>query len=188
MFVKGTGGRVTVTGLKNLPDKKVASICVIGNHQGFLDIPLLTWKLPFPAGFVAKRSLAYVPLFNLLMFALRCVLLDRKSRKSSVKAIEKGVSSIKKGYPMIIFPEGTRSKSSIVGKFKRGSLKLATRAEAVIVPVTINGTYKSFEEFSRVRSAHITLQIHPPVNTAGMTISDKEGLAERLFTTISASL
>ena len=138
-IVTSLGGRVTVIGKENIPlDER--RICFVSNHQSYADIPLLVSYIPILAGFVAKQELTRIPILNSWMKALGCVFIDRSSARSSIKAIFDGVASIKAGHPLFIFPEGTRSKSREFGEFKAGSLKLATRAKAIIIPITIDGT------------------------------------------------
>jgi 1-acyl-sn-glycerol-3-phosphate acyltransferase len=76
---------------------------------------------------------------------------------------------------MFIFPEGTRSKTGALGAFKSGSLKLATRAKAIIVPITIDGTRKALEAKVGVRPVTVFLSVAPPVITEGL---DEQGLKE----------
>lgn len=169
------GVTVSVSGKEYFKGLKGKPLCVISNHQGIIDIPVIIGWIPFPCGFVAKQELAYLPPFFVQMWYLRCVLINRKSPRSSVKAIERGVRSIKNGYPMLIFPEGTRSKGPQMNSFKQGSLKLALRSEAVILPITVNGTYKALEETGKARSAHVRIVVHEPFETGSMT---KEGLKD----------
>ncbi|MBN1648383.1 MAG: 1-acyl-sn-glycerol-3-phosphate acyltransferase [Spirochaetales bacterium] len=188
MLVIGTGSRVSVTGKENLPASDDIPICVISNHQSFFDIPLLTWKIPFPVGFVAKRSLGQIPVLNLWLWALHCVMIDRKSPRSSVRAIEKAVDSIKAGYAMLIFPEGTRSRGKPQREFKKGSFKLPLRAGALIVPVTVDGVYNLFEYHGGIRPGKISMHIHKPIDVAALSDKEKDGLAERLQKLICADI
>jgi 1-acyl-sn-glycerol-3-phosphate acyltransferase len=75
-----------------------------------------------------------------------------------------------------------------MGTFKAGSLKLATKSEAQIVPLTINGTYRMFEETMRFKPSDITLTIHPPVKTAGMSADEQNELPDKIQTIIKSAL
>ena len=185
-LIKATGSKVNIQGKENLPDSDQKAICIISNHQSFFDIPLLTMSFPFPVGFIAKKSLGRIIFLKIWMMALHCVLIDRKSPKSSIRAIEKGVLSIKKGRPMLIFPEGTRSKSSVVGKFKKGALKLATRSDACIIPVSIDYVYKLFEETGKIKKHEVKVFIHPPIYTNRLSEDEKDQLADRLQAVIES--
>ena len=76
---------------------------------------------------------------------------------------------------MVIFPEGTRGKRGRVGEFKKGSLKLATRAKALIVPVTIEGANKGFEDERRFKPCKVRVVFGKPINPSELS---KEELVE----------
>ena len=89
---------------------------------------------------------------------------------------------------MIIFPEGTRSKSDTMGIFKNGSIKLATRAEATIVPVTISGSWHAWEENLRIEPADIKFTVHEAVPTKDLSAEERKSLGNRLSEVIKGSL
>lgn len=185
LVVLGTGARVTVRGIEHFPPKSERSrLCLVGNHQSYFDIPLIVGFLPGTAGFVAKKELFRVPLLNLWMMAMGCIGLDRSSPRSAVKAIEMGIKSIRSGRPIVIFPEGTRSRGPRVNQFKPGSLKLATRSGALIVPVSIEGTADLFEAKGKVSPARVTLTVHPSVDTSALGEEERKALAGTLEETI----
>lgn len=98
------------------------------------------------------------------MKELQCVFIDRSNRRAAIKVIEDGVNSLKRGQSMVIFPEGTRSKGGPIVPFKSGSLRLGTRAEVPIVPVTINGTYLMLEaNDGKMKQADVSLTIGKPL-------------------------
>ena len=175
-------GREYTAGLRNKP------LCIVGNHQGMADIPVLVYILPFSVGFIAKRSLLYFPWVGIMMWALRCVPIDRTSPRSAVKAIEKGVENIKKGFPMLVFPEGTRSRGGSMQEFKKGSLKLATRSGATILPVTLNGTYHLLEEKGRLNPSKVSVTFHPPIQTAQMGKEELSSLHSRVEEVIRSGI
>ena len=132
------GMHFVVKGRENLPstDQK---ICYIANHQSMLDIPAIVSLRRYP-GIIGKVELKKVPLLNILMYLMKCVYIDRGSMKESMKAIIKGTEQLKAGQPMMIFPEGTRSKTYEIAEFKAGSFRMAKKADAVICPICIQNT------------------------------------------------
>lgn len=168
-----TGAEVEVVGLENIPSDR--SVVYIGNHQGLMDIPLLLGYIPYQKAFIAKIEILKVPMISDWMKLMKCVFLARKNPRQSVEAMHQGMENVKKGYSMVIFPEGTRSKGGPVKEFKPGSFKLAFQSGADIVPVTIDGTWKIYEEHKRIKPAKIKLTIHPVVKTEGLS---KEELRE----------
>lgn len=181
------GGRVKVRGLEHLP--KESNICFISNHQGVFDIPIIMGYVPKPLFFIAKKELMFIPILGFWIAVSRCIFIDRKNKRQSVQAIQKGVDQIKQGYPTVIFPEGTRSQSDTMGEFKSGSLKLALRSNARIVPLTTNGSYKIREEKKGIiASADITLTIHPVIDVSTLAEEEKKDLAGRLWKIVNSGL
>jgi 1-acyl-sn-glycerol-3-phosphate acyltransferase len=168
------GVRVKVSGAHHIPAEG-SSVCFVSNHQSALDIPAVLAALAIWPGFITKAELKKVPILNVWIRAMNCVYIDRNSPRSAIGAILSGVEHIRRGIPMFIFPEGTRSKTGALGAFKSGSLKLATRAKAIIVPITIDGTRKALEAKVGVRPVTVFLSVAPPVITEGL---DEQGLKE----------
>lgn len=170
--VTGKTTTVEVTGEENIPQD--TAVVFIGNHQGYFDIPLLLGYVNKPKAFVSKIEVLKVPILSSWMRYMQCTFLDRKNPRQSVKAMSEAVANVKKGYSLVIFPEGTRSKGGPVKEFKPGSFKLAFKSGVPIVPVTIDGTWKLFEEKKKLQPASIKLTIHPAISTANLS---KEELA-----------
>ena len=88
---------------------------------------------------------------------------------------------------MVIFPEGTRSKGKPIEEFKAGSFKLATKSKCIVVPVTINGTYKLLEETNKIKAADVELVIHKPIDTAALTSEEQEALPTTVYNIVKSS-
>ncbi len=180
------GCKVHVSGLENLPDHR--KLIFIGNHQGFADIPFLMSTLPVPIGFIAKKQIGRWPVIGPWAKALHCIFIDRHNFRAAMRDIEKGIQEAEHGYPKVIFPEGTRSRSSKMASFKPGSILMAAKAGLTIVPVTIDGTYKAFEQKGRVVPSDLYLTIHKPIETASMSEDEKKELSTSLWNTIAGAL
>ncbi len=186
-IIRAAGANVEVSGLENIP--KQNTICFIANHQGGFDIPLIMGYIPKTIGFIAKKELLYMPILGLWMKVIHCIFINRSKRRESVKVIQKGVEQIKQGFPMVIFPEGTRSRGNAMGQFKNGSLKLAIRSNALIVPITIDGSYRMREERGGlIAPASVKLIVHPVIDVAVLSDEEKKVLAPRLWEIINSGL
>jgi 1-acyl-sn-glycerol-3-phosphate acyltransferase len=136
----------------------------MGNHQSIFDIMLVLGYIDKPLAFIAKKELAKYPLVSHWMRYIGSIFLDRSDARQAVRVFQEAVDRVKRGWSMVIFPEGTRSRSMTMAAFKKGSMKLPMRAGAAIVPVSINGTYKIFEgNGMRIGSAAITMVIAEPI-------------------------
>ncbi len=185
--VKMSGATVKVEGQENVP--KEGAVVFVSNHQGNFDIPLLLGYIDKPKGYIAKSETEKMPLISAWMKHLNCVFMDRSSPRKSSQAIIEGIDILKDGHSLVIFPEGTRSKSNKMGEFKPGSFKLATKAKVPIVPVTIKGSYKIMEQNdNKIKPAQVELYIHPPIETANLSKEEEAELPDKVKEIISKSL
>jgi len=156
-----TGSKVKVSGIANIPPGPVV---VMGNHQSYFDIMLMLGYVEKPLSFIAKKELIKVPLISPWMTHLGCLFLDRRDVRQASQIFQLAVKKVQGGWSMVIFPEGTRSRSNELGEFKKGSMKLPIRANVPIVPVSIDGTFKIFEgNGNRIGPAKVVLNIFPPI-------------------------
>lgn len=152
LMLRLTGSKVTVTGKEHIP--AVAPFVIISNHQGYMDIPLLMRVFPYPLSFVAKKELLKVPIINLWLLALDCIMIERSRALQSYKRLATRLKK-GKGNPVLLFPEGTRSRGPVEGKFKKGGLKLVEDSGVPWIFVSIEDSYKIWEESGRIKPARI---------------------------------
>ena len=167
--------RLEVKGRENIPEQD--GYVIISNHQGYLDI--LAIILAFSGhqtGFIAKAELQKIPYIGRWIGLIRGLFMVRGNARESLKVMKDGAELVKQGYNLTIFPEGTRSRSDEMGPFKPGSFKLATKAKAPVVPVTIHGSYRFFEIDKSIHKG-ITIQvvISPVIETKDL---DRKKTAE----------
>jgi 1-acyl-sn-glycerol-3-phosphate acyltransferase len=187
MMIKFTGCQVTVTGRENIPLK--GGVCFVSNHGSIFDIVLHLAYDGRPIGFVAKKELIYIPLLNMWISLLGGLFIDRKNIRKAVRTINKGIARIKAGGAMIIFPEGRRSRGQGLLPFRSGALKLATQAEAPIVPVAITGSYDVFERRYRLQPGPVHVRFGDPISTAGLPPEDrKKKLADQVYGVIKEAM
>lgn len=185
--IKRSGTTVEIIGKENLPTDQ--AVVYISNHQGNFDIPLLASSFNQLAGFVSKVEAKKIPFVADWMEKIHCVFLDRSDLKSAATAIFDGIKIVKEGHSLVIFPEGTRSKGDQIGEFKPASFKLATKSGAPIVPITIDGSYKIMEQNnSKIKPAHVTITVHPPVLTQNLSRAEMNALPEQIVKTIASAL
>ena len=182
-----TGCSLVVTGRENIPKK--GAVCFVSNHVGLFDIILALANIGRPFGFVAKKELLSLPFFNMWIYMLGGLFIDRKNIRKAIKTINLGISKIQKGSSMLIFPEGTRSKGHGLLPFRSGAVKLATNSLAPIVPIAIAGSYEVFEKDYRVHAAPVRMVFCPLIDTASMSPDDRRHkLADQVRSIIEAEL
>ena len=126
---------------------------------------MLMGNFPKDIGFVAKKEMETWPVINIWMKRIQCVFLDRNNPREGIKSMKEAVEKIKNGYSVVIFPEGTRSKTGEIGEFKKGSFKLASDAKVKIIPVTIKGTIDVLgKDKAKISKGNIKVYIDEPVD------------------------
>lgn len=178
---------VNVSGRENIPfNTPCVFIC---NHQGYADIVVMFMAVKGKQiGFIAKDSLKNVPYFGKWISAIRGVFIKRGNSREALKSIQAGAETLKNGFSLVIFPEGTRSHGKAPARFKAGSFKLATKAKVPIVPVTINGSHHMFEDRGIITGgATIDVVIHAPIDTASLDRHQIANITHEVENTIRAT-
>ena len=175
--------KIEVINPENIPEQDG---CVyIANHQGYADILALIIAMDGrQIGFMAKEELKKVPYIGKWITLIRGLFIKRGDAREALKSMKEGIELVKQGYNLAIFPEGTRSRGPKMGKFKAGSFKLATKAKAPIVPVSIQGSYKCFEEKGYAQPAEIKVMFHPPIETKDLSRQDIMDMEKSVPSTI----
>ena len=158
------GLKCDIRGEENLPE---GAVLYVPNHQSMWDVAAMLCYFGGMKGFIAKEETRKIPIAHLWLENLRCVYINRDSLKDSLKAINEAQKNLEDGYPMVVFPEGTRSKGPEMGEFKPGALRCAIKAGVPVVPVAIDGTYRAFETEHHLCPARAKVSILPPIETAG---------------------
>lgn len=171
------GIRLEVKGLENIPDE---ACLFVGNHCSYFDIVTTGSIIPGGVGFVAKDNLKKIPCLSDWMTLIHCLFLDRSDIKQGLKTINQGADFVKEGYSMFIFPEGTRHPEGDLGEFKGGSLKIAQKAKAPIVPVAISGSRDIFENNSglKIRPGTVRISFGTPFRISDLSKDEKKHAAE----------
>lgn len=172
------GVKITVSGQEYLPKTPCVFVC---NHQGYFDIPIVLTQLGKPHSILAKEETAKIPMIRTWMEYLHCVFIDRHDVRQSAAALNKAIENIKKGYSVVIFPEGTRSRGDRVGEFKPGGFRAAQKTGVPIVPVCIDGSYKVMEmNHMMIKPAQIKVTILPMISTEEFSKEDFKLVGEQV--------
>jgi 1-acyl-sn-glycerol-3-phosphate acyltransferase len=128
-----------------------------------------------------KAELKKLPLLGKAFQVGGFVPIERAHRERSMAAIEQVAQSLREGNSFLTFPEGTRSRTGALLPFKRGPFLMALKAQVPIVPVAVQGGTASMRKGSRlVRPTTVSIRIGEPIETKGMSLADREMLAERV--------
>ena len=160
-------------------EKGIIFVC---NHQSNLDIPVIVSALHIDVGFVAKKEMKSWPFFNIWMKRSKCVFLNRENPREGIKDIKEAVKVVKDGYPIVIFPEGERTLDGEILRFKKGSFKLATETNGIIVPLTLKGTFdiQKRGEWKMKRNQLVTIIVGEPIYVASLANDEIKELSTKV--------
>ena len=151
----------------------------VANHYSYFDIPCIFRGIPQPIRFLGKASLFKIPIFGWAITRAGFIPIDRKNRRTAVKSFDMAAGRIRGGNSIVVFPEEGRSRDGRLRPFQRGGFLLALKTQLPVVPVAIKGTWEVFRPGAvRVKPGPVTITVTPPIATAGLTLRDKERLAE----------
>jgi 1-acyl-sn-glycerol-3-phosphate acyltransferase len=186
------GAHITVKGLENVPQE--GSVLFVGNHQSMFDIPVALAVIPRPVGFIAKEEMRKVPVFRDWIASIGSFFLPRGESRKSLEIIIQASKELKSHtHSLVIFPEGTRSHDGSLGEFKPGSLKIATRSGAAIVPFAVENTIRVMprgQVWFRPQNVTITfLPAYPAEVTKGHeTVSLMDEISGRIAQTLGQAV
>ena len=185
-LLRAAGVEVQIEGLEHVaPEGPQIIAC---NHQSFFDMLAVLASLPMRVRFVAKKELFRVPFFGWALHYLGHIRLDRQNRKQAFAAYEIAAQAlVKHRMHVVVFPEGTRSRSGLLLPFKKGPAVLAIAAGVTVVPSYCAGTFDILPKGSiLVRPHPIELLFGPPLDAAGLTYDDRDAFTERLHAAVAA--
>lgn len=161
---------------------------LMSNHQSLLDPPCIIRSSERPIGFLAKQELRRVPLMGWGMERTGHVFVDRKNRERSFASIDKAAARIAEKGCVLVFPEGTRTRTEEMLPFKKGGFVLAVKARVPIVPIGIAGTREIFPSQSSfvIGTGPVAVVYGPPIPTEPYTLETKDRLMEDVRAAIAA--
>ncbi len=158
--------KVEVTGLENIPQGQ--SCVLVANHQSMADVFTIYGWLPVIFKWIMKQELRKVPFIGAGCKAAGHIFIDRSSRAAAKNSIQKAKEILKDGICVVIFPEGTRTKTGKVGRFKRGAFAIAGDLQLPIIPISLTGCYEVWPS-GRAYAMHHKIHMHV---SAPMTTED----------------
>jgi len=178
--LKAAGTPVLAEGLERIP--RGQPLMYASNHSSMFDIWTLLATLPGSIRMVAKQELFKIPLLGGAMRAAGHIPIDRAARKKAFEAYDKAAKTIREGISSIlVFPEGTRSRTGELLPFKNAPFGLAIAAQVPIVPVYVHHTFEILPKGAwRLRSRPIRLLVGEPIPTAGLQAGDRERLRDEV--------
>lgn len=171
---------VEVRGREHLnPRQSYVFVC---NHQGSFDIFLIYGFLGRNFKWMMKKAIRKIPLVGLACEKAHHIYVDKSGASKIKKTYDTARETLREGMSVVVFPEGARSFTGHMGRFRRGAFMLADELQLPVCPLTINGSY---DVMPRTKDWHfpvwyrLSLTIHEPIPPRGKgTEFEKRTMAE----------
>ena len=175
---------IEIVGLEKLRDDPLGVYA--SNHLSYYDTPVLFASLPFQFRILAKQALWKIPFIGWYLNRSGQVAVDQSSARSAVASLSRGISALKAGTPLVVFPEGGRAFDGQTKAFLSGCAFMAIKAGVPLIPITLIGTY----ELLPIHTYHLTprplkLIVGDAIQTEGLTTRDADALTQRLFEAVT---
>jgi 1-acyl-sn-glycerol-3-phosphate acyltransferase len=163
-----------------MPNNPRRPYVVVSNHESFADILLIS-HLPWEMKWLSKAELFRIPIMGWMMWLAGDIPVKRGFGPSAVEAMERCRKVLRQKVSVMIFPEGTRSKTAELLPFKDGAFRLAVEAGVPILPLALSGTGTALPKHGwRFGRSAAHLRVLEPVETAGLTLADVPSLKARI--------
>lgn len=170
---------VTVKGMENLDVARTRVYAV--THASALDIPILYVQLPFQFRIVFKSELLAYPFIGWHLKRSGQVCINQQNPSASIGAIKSALKSLRSGMPLVIFPEGGRTRDGKLQPFLPGAFFLAIKAQADIVPIALLGTFDLLPMNTyHIKCQPLEMRVGEPIPTVGLGLHDTEAISAKV--------
>jgi 1-acyl-sn-glycerol-3-phosphate acyltransferase len=160
---------------------------VVSNHESYADIFLVS-HFPWEMKWLAKDTIFKIPVMGWMMRMVKDIPVERGERKSAILAMQQCRDRLERRVSVMIFAEGTRSRTDDLLPFKDGAFRLAIDSGVPILPIALAGTRDCMAKGSfAFRRARAKARVLAPISTEGLTRADVAGLRERTRDAIDAA-
>lgn len=169
-----SGIKLDVKGLENFDRNK--TYVFVSNHSSQYDIVTLQKIIPNRMAMIFKKELAKIPFFGWQLKMGPYVMIDRENYEKAMKSIEEAKEKMQKqNISIVVFAEGTRSKTGEIQPFKRGAFRLATKVGYPIIPTTVVGSNKIMPKGTyKLKRGTIKVYFDKPITSEGIETRQQE--------------
>ncbi len=189
LIIKTILSPVKVTGMdkeKDKIDKSKPRVYAV-THASALDIPILYVYLPSQFRIIFKSELLAYPFIGWHLKRSGQVCINQQNPAASIGAIKSALRSLRSGMPLVIFPEGGRTRDGQIQPFLPGAFFLAIKAQADIVPIALVGTFDLLPMNTyHIKCQPLEMRVGEPISTAGLTVQDTDAVSAKVKSAIEA--
>jgi 1-acyl-sn-glycerol-3-phosphate acyltransferase len=167
------GCRIVVEGREKITPR--TPFVLVANHQSMTDIMALS-ALATPFKWVSKKEAFRLPFIGWNMYLNQYVSVDRGNLRSVRATMERCRSWLERDMPLLMFPEGHRSRTGEMIAFHGGAFRLAVESGCAVLPIVVDGTLPIYQGWRVLaRPGRITIRV-----LDALSPGEEEGNAERL--------
>lgn len=185
LFFLFAGIRIKVTHHFKPDPKQTYVFC--SNHFSYVDIAVVVVIIHQFFSFVGKNAMKKIPLFGYLYASLN-ILVDRNDKNSRASSLSRSLRALQSGRSIVIFPEGGivfKQLPYMGNPLKDGAFIMAIQQQVPIVPMSFHNNHQVMDEDTLLmRPGVLHVEIHPPIETLGLTMEDLPVLREKVFESI----
>jgi len=178
---------VKVTGMdKDKIDQSKPRVYAV-SHASALDIPILYVNLPFQFRIIFKSELLAYPFIGWHLTRSGQVCINQQNPAASIGAIKSALRSLRSGMPLVIFPEGGRTRDGKIQPLLPGAFFLAIKAQADIVPIALVDTFDLLPMNTyHIKCQPLEMRVGEIIPTTGLTVRDTEEVSAKVKSAIEA--
>lgn len=152
--------QMSVLGIKLIQEGKLDESCdmLILNHQSLLDIIVMEHIHSRHLAWVAKKEISDLFFFGHIIKAPKMISVDRENKAGLIHLLSEAKDRLENGRPIAMFPEGTRSDGTFIGKFKPGAKMIANKYNLRVQPVVIFNT-RNIVNSQKLEASHGTVKV-----------------------------
>lgn len=180
---------VKVKGRENL--QKGQSYVFVANHQGMFDIFLIYGFIHRNFKWMMKYQLRKMPFVGIACKYSHQIFVDKRGPSKIKASYDKARETLRGGMSLVVFPEGARTFTGHMGKFKRGAFMLADEIQLPVVPLTINGSFNvmpRMRDFRWIKWHRLTLTVHKPIFPQGKGPENIKRMEAESYQTVMSGL
>jgi len=150
-------------------------------HASALDIPILYVYLPFQFRIIFKSELLSYPFIGWHLKRSGQVCINQQNPAASIGSVKSALRSLRNGMPLVIFPEGGRTRDGQLQPFLPGAFFLAIKAQADIVPIALVGTFDLLPMNTyHIKCQPLEMRVGEAISTAGLTAHDTDKVSAQV--------
>ena len=155
---------IKVTGRENVDPNQ--SYVFVANHQSFLDVFAVYGWLPNNFKWLMKKELRKIPFVGTACAVAGHIFVDRSNPRAAMESLTYIKAQLHDGISTVIFPEGTRTRTGEMGRFKQGAFKIAMDMDLPVVPISLSGFFDAMprNKFYVKPFSRVALHIGKPID------------------------